>query len=60
MGNIEKTRQFMEQYLKNYRNYKEYWNYEDGCVLKAARDFFETTGEEKYITFILNYLKGYM
>ena len=58
MGNIEKTRQFMEQYLKNYRNYKEYWNYEDGCVLKAARDFFETTGEEKYITFILNYLKG--
>lgn len=56
MGNTEKTLRFMEQYLQDYQKYKEYWNYEDGCVLKAARDFYETTGDRKYIDFILNYL----
>ncbi len=55
---IEKTQKYMEQYLKNYKPYKTYWNYEDGCVLKAARDFYETTGDEKYMQFILNYLSS--
>ena len=58
MGNTEKTKQYMEQYLNGYQNYKEYWNYEDGCVLKAARDFYESTKDEKYIRFILDYLSG--
>ena len=53
---IEKTKSYLEQYLKDYKNYKTYWNYEDGCVLKAARDFYEITGEKKYIDFILKYL----
>ena len=55
---VEKTKRFLDQYLSDYKNYKEYWNYEDGCVLKAARDLYENTGDKKYIDFILKYLSG--
>lgn len=58
MERLEKTQKYLESYLANYKNYKDYWNYEDGCTLKAARDLYELTGDEKYIRFILDYLSG--
>lgn len=52
--------QYIDNYLKNYRNYKEYWNYEDGCVLIGARQLYEATGKKEYVTFIENYLKNFI
>lgn len=49
--------QYLDQYLTNYKNYKTYWNYEDGCVLLGAQYLYEATGEEKYEVFIRNYVK---
>lgn len=51
---------FIDDYIKNYRNYKESWNYEDGCVLKGALDLYNSTGEEKYRTFVLKYADSYI
>ncbi len=55
-----KAEKFIDQYLKNYQNYKDYWNYEDGCVLLGAKQLYEATGEEKYFSFIENYVKNYV
>ena len=52
-----KTENFIGQYLKEYQNYKKYWNYEDGCILLGAKEMYEATGDEKYFTFIEEYLK---
>ena len=52
-----KTESFIDQYLEEYQSYKKYWNYEDGCVLMGAKMMYEATGNEKYYTFIENYLK---
>ena len=49
--------QYLDRYLATYKNYKDYWNYEDGCVLLGAQYLYEATGEEKYYSFILNYVK---
>lgn len=49
--------QYLDGYLKDYQNYKTYWNYEDGCVLLGAQYLYEATGDEKYFSFILNYVK---
>ncbi|MBQ8597747.1 MAG: glycoside hydrolase family 88 protein [Lachnospiraceae bacterium] len=49
--------QYLDNYLSTYKNYKDYWNYEDGCVLLGAQYLYEATGEEKYFSFIQNYVK---
>ncbi|MCR4897107.1 MAG: glycoside hydrolase family 88 protein [Lachnospiraceae bacterium] len=51
---------FIDQYLENYTNYKEFWNYEDGCVLLGCKNLFEATGEKKYYDFIERYLDGFV
>lgn len=51
-----KVLSFIDVYLKNYKRYKEKWNYEDGCVLEGALDLFEVTKDEKYKNFVLDYL----
>lgn len=48
---------YINSFLDNYTNYKDYWNYEDGCVLMGAKQLFEATNERRYADFILNYLK---
>lgn len=57
MNARDRMEKYIGDYMKNYSRYKTYWNYEDGCMLKAARDFYEYTKDEKYIRFILDYLK---
>lgn len=47
---------FFLHYLKEYRPFKTYWNYEDGCVLTACRRLYETTGDTQYADFIMAYL----
>lgn len=47
---------YINKFLENYKNYKEYWNYEDGCVLMGCQQLYLATGEKKYFDFIVNYL----
>lgn len=55
-----KAEKFIDEYLKDYQNYKDYWNYEDGCVLLGTKQMYEATGDEKYFSFIENYLKDFI
>lgn len=55
-----KAEKFIDGYLKDYRNYKDYWNYEDGCVLMGAQQLYQATGEEKYFHFIENYASRFV
>jgi len=51
---------FIQEYLHNYRSYKDKWNYEDGCVLKGAWDLYRSTGAERYKDFVLGYIDGFI
>lgn len=55
-----KAENYIKEYLAGYRNYKDYWNYEDGCVLLGAKQLYEATGEEVYFIFIETYLKHFV
>lgn len=48
---------FLNQYLAQYKNYKDYWNYEDGCVLLGAKQLYQAVGDQQYLDFISDYLK---
>lgn len=54
------TMRFFDRYLADYRHYKNYWNYEDGCVLLGCRQLFAATGEEQYAAFVLAYLDAFV
>lgn len=47
---------FFHSYLADYRPFKSYWNYEDGCVLTGCRRLYEATGDDNYAHFIMTYL----
>lgn len=49
---------FFAQYLQHYQPFKQYWNYEDGCVLLGCRRLYEATGSKPYAQFVLDYLSG--
>ena len=51
---------FVRQYLAQYKPYKAYWNYEDGCTLIGCIDLYRATGEELYREFVLDYLNTYV
>lgn len=50
------TEQFFLDYLRRYRPFKPYWNYEDGCVLLGCERLYTATGSRIYADFILQYL----
>ncbi len=47
---------FLEGYLRRYTDYKTYWNYEDGCILKGCQDLYLATGENLCRDYVLSYL----
>ena len=47
---------YLTEYLSDYKNYKDYWNYEDGCIIVGCIDMYRATGEEKYRDFVLKYV----
>lgn len=49
---------YLREFLGSYEPYKQYWNYEDGCVLKGCVDLYEATGERIYRDFVLSYLEA--
>jgi unsaturated rhamnogalacturonyl hydrolase len=52
--------EFIKGYTKNYRSYKNKWNYEDGCILKGAWDLYGSTGEEGCKNFVLSYIDEFI
>ncbi len=54
------TDAFLKDYLSDYRPYKTYWNYEDGCVLIGCIDLYLATGDEAYRDFVMRYLNTYV
>ncbi len=54
------TNAFIRQFLSQYKPYKTYWNYEDGCVLKGCFDLYAATGDEAYRRFVLDYLNQFV
>lgn len=57
---MNKVEKFIDDYIKDYKSYKPSWNYEDGCVLKGALDLYSATDDEKYKSFVLNYLDEFI
>ena len=51
---------YIDAYLKDYKNCKTYWNYEDGCVLIGCREMYLVTGDEKYYNFIKKYVDAFV
>ena len=51
---------WFKEYLAKYTPYKTYWNYEDGCVLKAAADLYRATRDEVFRKFVLDYVSTYV
>ena len=50
------TEDFIHQYLKQYRPFKPYWNYEDGCILLGCEALYRAAGDPCCAEFILQYL----
>ena len=46
---------YIKGILSGYKHYKDYWNYEDGCILMGCKQLYEATGERAYLDFILDY-----
>ncbi len=51
---------WFKEYLAKYTPYKTYWNYEDGCVLKAAADLYRATGDADFRAFVLDYVSAWV
>ncbi len=47
---------FVRDYLCAYTPYKDYWNYEDGCILRGCVCLYQATGDAFYRDFVLAYL----
>lgn len=51
-----KITNFVDNYLKNFKRYRDKWNYEDGCVFIGALNIYKAIGDEKYLSFLLEQL----
>lgn len=47
---------YLGGYLERYRDYKDYWNYEDGCVLMGCARLFEAGAGDGYGRYVMDYL----
>lgn len=64
-GELKKQIEKLERYIGNY--YQDFskmrwdkWNYEDGCILIAAIQLYEATGNAVFRDFVLEYLDRYI
>ncbi len=51
---------YIKEYLSNYHNYKDYWNYEDGCILIGCEQMYEATKDKFYKKFITDYVDSFV
>lgn len=47
---------YVNSYLRNFKNMKDHWNYEDGCVLLGLKGLYQVTKQPFYKEFIINYM----
>lgn len=40
--------------------HREFWNYEDGCILIGLESLYEATGDESYLKSIVNFYERYI
>ena len=53
---MDNIRTFVDQFKARYQDYKDYWNYEDGCVLKGLMDLYRAAGDPADRQYVLDYL----
>lgn len=51
---------FINTYLDNYQNYRDFWNYEDGCVLIGCIQLYKATKDNYYKDFVLQYMESFI
>src|SRR4051794_36129742 len=44
---------FVTHYLAQWKPYRPFWNYEDGCIYKGCLDLAAATGERRFEEFVL-------
>lgn len=52
--------EFVRHYLDNYHNYRDYWNYEDGCILIGCVLLYRVTGDSYYKDFVIRYMRDFI
>lgn len=57
---IDDAPKFIKSYLGQYKNFKDHWNYEDGCILIGCVQLYEATGDDYYKEFVIRYMKDYI
>ncbi len=57
---INKAPLFIKEYLNRYQNYKDHWNYEDGCVLTGCVQLYRAARDDFYKNFVINYMEGFL
>ena len=55
-----KAEAYIKYYLKHFKNNKDNWNYEDGCVLLGSVQMYQATGDHLYKQFVLDYLNNFI
>ncbi|MGB4661638.1 MAG: glycoside hydrolase family 88 protein [Mobilitalea sp.] len=58
--NIAVLPQFIKEYLKHYQNYKDHWNYEDGCILIGCMQLYRVTRDIAYRDYIIRYMEDFI
>lgn len=57
---METVPKFIKSYLDQYRNFKTYWNYEDGCVLMGCVQLYKATKDSYYKDFVIRYMVDFI
>jgi len=59
--NGEKLEKFMEDFYRDLGKIRlDKWNYEDGCILTAAIQLYEATGNVRFRDFVMEYMNAYV
>jgi unsaturated rhamnogalacturonyl hydrolase len=51
---------FVKQIMKDFKFYKESWNYEDGCIYKGIMDMYYATGDKDYYDFVFENIEKWI
>lgn len=53
---VQRLIAYSKRFLRDYRDYKTRWNYEDGCTLTGVRYLYDAAGDSLFRDYILSYL----
>lgn len=58
--NTIRVSNYIKSYVEKYENYKDHWNYEDGCVLIGCVQLYKATKDSFYKDFVVKYMEDYL